>query len=69
MSGETTLADLLKLKGCLRIKCHACRRETLLFPVDLTDRLPLTTAVSEVTPRFRCSKCGSTSMSVYEAYR
>jgi Zn finger protein HypA/HybF involved in hydrogenase expression len=69
MPGATTLADLLKLKGCLKIKCRACRRETLLFPATLADRLPLTTAVSEVTPRLRCSKCGSTSMRVYEAYR
>ena len=69
MSGETTLADLLKLKGCLQIKCHGCRRETLLFPADLADRIPLTTAVSEVTPRLRCSECGSMSANVYEAFR
>jgi hypothetical protein len=69
MSGETTLADLMKLKGCLQIKCHGCRREALLFPADLADRVPLTTAVSKVTPRLRCSDCGSTSVNVYEAFR
>jgi ribosomal protein S27E len=69
MFGGTTLADLLKLKGCLQIKCHGCRRETLLFPADLADRMPLTTAVSEVTPRLRCTECGSTNVSAYEAYR
>ena len=69
MSDDTTLAGLLKLKGCLQIKCHGCRRETLLFPADLADRIPLTTAVGEVTPRLRCSECGSTSVNVYEAYR
>jgi hypothetical protein len=69
MPGATTLADLLKLKGCLQIKCHGCRRETLLFPADLADRIPLTMAVSEVLPRLRCSNCGGTNTSVYEAYR
>ena len=69
MPGDITLADLLKLKGCLQIKCHGCRRETLLFPADLADRIPLTTAISEVTPRLRCSERGSTSVDVYEAYR
>ena len=69
MPGDTTLADLLKLKGCLQIKCQGCRRETLLFPADLADRIPLITAVSEVTPRLKCSECGSTSVNVYEAYR
>ena len=69
MPGETTLADLLKLKGCLQIKCHGCRRETLLFPADLADRIPLTTAVSEVIPRLRCGECRSTRVNAYEAYR
>jgi hypothetical protein len=69
MPGDITLADLLKLKGCLQIKCHGCRRETLLFPIDLADRIPLTTAVSEVTPRLRCTECGNTNVCVYEAYR
>jgi hypothetical protein len=69
MPDDTTLADLLKLKGCLQIKCHGCRRETLLFPADLSDRIPLTTAVREVTPRLRCSECGGSNTSVYEAYR
>jgi hypothetical protein len=62
MPGDTTLADLLKLKGCLQTKCHGCRR-------DLADRIPLTTAVSKVIPRLRCSECGSTRVNVYEAYR
>ena len=69
MPGDTTLADLLKLKGCLQIKCHGCRRETLLFPAELADRIPLTTALSEVIRRLKCSECGSTNVSVYEAYR
>lgn len=69
MPGETTLADLLERKGCLQIKCHACRREALLFPAKLADRIPLTTAVGEVSRRLRCTKCGSISVSVYEAYR
>ena len=69
MSGETTLANLLKLKGYLQIKCHGCRRETLLFPADLADRIPLTTAVSEITPRLKCAECGSRSVTAYEAYR
>jgi hypothetical protein len=69
MPGDTTLADLLKLKGCLQTKCHGCRRQTLLFPADLADRIPLTTAVSKVIPRLRCSECGSTRVNVYEAYR
>ena len=69
MSGETTLGDLMKLKGCLQIKCHGCRRETLLFPADLADRIPLRTAVSKVTPRLTCAECGSRSVTAYEAYR
>lgn len=69
MSSETTLEQLALSGAVLQIVCQRCQHGALKFPMELIPRLGRYCKIGEIAAKWRCSKCNSRDVNVYEARR
>jgi DNA-directed RNA polymerase subunit RPC12/RpoP len=55
--GTRTLRDLAKAKLALIAVCQRCRHRSLLFPLDLAERLGANFPLDQIASRLRCTEC------------